>query len=79
MNRKIFIDTNVLVYAYDFSEPKKQAAALDSLDQLEETESGVLSTQVLSEFFVVVTRKLASPSHNRRLYSVKTSWRVYLS
>ena len=61
MNNAKFIDTNVLVYAYDFSEPEKQASAVETLDDLYETQSGVLSTQVLSEFFVVVTRKLAAP------------------
>jgi len=61
MNNAKFIDTNVLVYAYDFSEPEKQASAVAALDELHETQTGVLSTQVLSEFFVVVTKKLAAP------------------
>lgn len=61
MNSKKLIDTNVLVYAYDFSEPEKQTAAVKVLDELDKTDSCVLSTQVLSEFFVVVTRKLARP------------------
>lgn len=61
MSNKRLIDTNVLVYAYDFSEPEKQAAAAAALDKLDGTDSGVLSTQILSEFFVVVTRKMAAP------------------
>jgi len=55
------IDTNVLVYAYDRSEPKKQRCALEVLDGLAHTGDGRLSAQVLSEFFVNVTRNIAAP------------------
>lgn len=57
---KTFLDTNVLVYAFDTAEPAKQARAQEVLRGTD-PESLVLSTQVLSEFFVVVTRKLATP------------------
>ena len=57
----ILIDTNVLVYAYDRSEPEKQRRALQVLDGLARAGSGCLSAQVLSEFFVNVTRKIATP------------------
>jgi predicted nucleic acid-binding protein len=55
------IDTNVLVYAYDRSEPQKQRRALEVLDGLAHTGDGRLSAQVLSEFFVNVTRKIPAP------------------
>lgn len=61
MNGRVFLDTNVLVYAYDQSEPKKQKQALIVLDNLINARSGVISTQVLAEFFVAVTRKITSP------------------
>lgn len=61
MNGSIFVDTNVLVYAYDRSEPEKQGRALEVLDRLATRGAGVISTQVLAEFFVAVTRKLAAP------------------
>mgnify|MGYP005840644493 CR=1 FL=1 len=61
MSASIFVDTNVLVYAYDRSEPQKQQQALQVLDRLVTTRSGAISTQVLSEFFVAVTRKIAAP------------------
>jgi predicted nucleic acid-binding protein len=57
----ILIDTNVLVYAYDRSEPEKQRRALQVLNGLARAGSGYLSAQVLSEFFVNVTRKIAAP------------------
>jgi predicted nucleic acid-binding protein len=61
MSDRIFVDTNVLVCAYDRSESQKQRQALRVLDCLAITGAGVISTQVLSEFFVAVTRKIAAP------------------
>jgi len=61
MTSKTFIDTNVLVYAYDRSEPLKQRAAFDLLDTLANSGTGVISAQVLSEFFVTVTKKISEP------------------
>ena len=55
------IDTNVLLYLYDQSQPVRQERAQQVLDQLELSQSGRLSVQCLSEFFSVATRKL-SPS-----------------
>jgi predicted nucleic acid-binding protein len=56
-----FVDTNVLVYAHDRSETRKQPIAQALLDVLWQTRSGVLSTQVLQEFYVVTTRKFDPP------------------
>ena len=53
-----FIDTNVLVYARDASEPEKQPVARQWVDLLWETAQGRLSVQVLNEYYVTVTRKL---------------------
>jgi predicted nucleic acid-binding protein len=61
MSARILVDTNILVYAYDRSEPEKQAKAANTLDQLLITGVGLLSTQVLAEFFVAVTRKITRP------------------
>lgn len=52
-----FVDTNVLVYAHDAADPVRQRVARDLLDELWETRSGRLSTQVLQEFYAVATRK----------------------
>lgn len=55
----VFVDTNVLVYARDASEPEKQPVASSWLEALWESREGRLSTQVLQEYYVAVTRKLA--------------------
>ena len=54
-----FLDTNVLVYLFDNDAPEKQSRARQLLES--EVENLVLSTQVLGEFYVTVTRKLARP------------------
>lgn len=61
MNGRILVDTNILVYAYARSEAEKQQQALSILEQLVTTKTGVISTQVLAEFFVTVTRKIQLP------------------
>jgi predicted nucleic acid-binding protein len=54
-----FVDTNVLVYAFDDDSPDKRRTARRLLD--DKADQLVLSTQVLGEFYVTVTRKLARP------------------
>ena len=54
-----FVDTNVLVYLFDDDEPDKRAIARTLLGEVGDT--FVLSAQVLGEFYVTVTRKLARP------------------
>ncbi len=58
MTAKSFIDTNLLVYAHDKSNPQKRLRARKVLFDLESKGLGVVSTHVLQEFYVVVTRKL---------------------
>jgi predicted nucleic acid-binding protein len=58
MSVPVFVDTNVLVYARDASEPEKQAVARGWMEHLWTSTSGRLSVQVLQEFYVTVTRKL---------------------
>jgi len=80
MNDKVFVDTDVLVYAYDRSEPDKQKRALEILSPLAMTGIGVISTQVLAEFFVAVTSKLSAPlkvqEAYERLKNYLQSWTV---
>jgi len=56
-----FFDTNVLLYLFDGSEPQKKARAQETLSGEAARGRVVLSTQVLQEFYVNVTRKLAEP------------------
>jgi predicted nucleic acid-binding protein len=58
---KVFVDANVLVYAHDVSAGNKRDVAHTRIADLWKTETGVLSTQVLQEFFVITTRKLPKP------------------
>lgn len=58
MTGPYFVDTNVLVYARDASEPKKQLQARNWLTFLWQTHQGRLSIQVLQEYYQVVTRRL---------------------
>ena len=53
-----FVDTNVLVYARDASEPEKQSRAQHWLTTLWERQCGRTGIQVLNEYFVTTTRKL---------------------
>lgn len=59
-----FVDTNVLVYTRDTSEPDKQTPAAAWMDHLWRTRTGRTSVQVLNEYYVTVTRKL-SPGLDR--------------
>jgi predicted nucleic acid-binding protein len=59
MNAEVFIDTNVLLYA--ISSSRAEAAKARRARRLLDTEDFGLSAQVLSEFFVNATRKIATP------------------
>ena len=56
---RVFLDTNVLVYASDRDEPEKRRRARGLLRATAGDGNGVISTQVVQEFFVAATRKLA--------------------
>lgn len=55
------INTNVLVYIYDNASPQKQRSALEIVDELITSRRAALPAQVLAEFFVAVTNKIADP------------------
>jgi predicted nucleic acid-binding protein len=58
MSARSFFDTNILVYADDKAAPAKQRRALDLVAEHRRAGTGVVSLQVLQEYFVTVTRKL---------------------
>ena len=61
MTAVAFVDSNILIYAYDADAGAKREKAARTLTDLWESGSGRLSVQVLQEFFVNATRKLAEP------------------
>lgn len=56
MNGRVFLDTNILVYIYDFLDTAKQERAMAVTDQLIRSGKAVISTQVMGEFFMATTR-----------------------
>lgn len=58
---KAFVDSNVLIYAHDVDAGRKREIAKGLLRDLWLTRTGVLSLQVLHEFYVNVTRKIGTP------------------
>ncbi|MDP3017261.1 MAG: PIN domain-containing protein [Deltaproteobacteria bacterium] len=68
MADRIMVDTNILLYAYDRGEPSKQPQALIVLDHLAVNGLGVLTSQVLAEFFVNATRRLKPPLTTKEAY-----------
>lgn len=61
MPARDFLDTNVLVYAYDRHDTAKQSIAQEVLISGMREETAFLSTQVIGEFFTVVTRRIPAP------------------
>ncbi len=77
MSGRAFVDTNILVYAHDRGGGAKQERAREAIIELWSNRSGVLSTQVLQEFYINVRRKAAkpvSPSEARRALKDYLSW-----
>jgi predicted nucleic acid-binding protein len=60
MTEKVFVDSNILVYAHDADAGDKQRIAANVIAEILDARSGVLSIQVLQEFYSTVTRKLRS-------------------
>jgi predicted nucleic acid-binding protein len=58
---KIFLDTNAIVYAYDTSAGEKHRTAAGVMAELWDSGLGLISTQVLQEFYVTVTGKIPRP------------------
>jgi predicted nucleic acid-binding protein len=75
-----FVDTNVLVYAHDLSAGEKHTRARDLVRELWQSGEGCLSVQVLQEFYVSITRKVArplAPDVAARIIGDLAAWRVH--
>jgi len=77
MNGRTFVDTNVLIYAHDVDGKSKHTTAKNILRELWTARTGVLSTQVLQEFYVNVTRKIRSPLPKETARLVVSSYSIW--
>ena len=74
---KTFIDTNVLIYAHDADAGSKHQIAKEVLRELWTERTGVLSVQVLQEFYVNVTRKISTPVSKELARLVVSSYAIW--
>jgi predicted nucleic acid-binding protein len=75
-----FVDSNILVYAYDPTTPAKHDRARSLVERLWLENTGRLSIQVLQEFYWIVTRKIPTPLPRETALSILTDlslWPVY--
>ena len=82
MSGKVFIDTNILIYAHDLDAGEKHSISATILKHLWETETGIISAQVLQEFYVNVTRKIPNPlpkTKAREIIQSYLTWHVELN
>jgi len=80
-NARQFIDTNVLVYAHDTSAGIKHETAKSLIADLWDSANGCLSIQVLQEFYVSVTRKVAKPLGGEAAAKIVQNlslWKIYV-
>ena len=77
MTALVFVDTNVLVYRHDLSEPAKQRRSDDWLRLLVRLRSGRLSFQVLLELYAALTRKLRFGIDRRKAQEIVRDFTVW--
>jgi predicted nucleic acid-binding protein len=77
MSDKTFVDTNVLIYAHDVDAKAKHETARIVLRDLWSQRTGVLSMQILQEFYVNVTRKIATPLSKNAARLVVNSYSIW--
>jgi predicted nucleic acid-binding protein len=77
MSGVAFVDSNILIYAYDRDAGPRRDRARNLCEKLWQERSGCLSVQVLQEFYVTVTRKLRTPlgkAQAREIVRIHASW-----
>ena len=77
MSAKAFVDTNVLIYAHDVDAAANHEIAKRLLQELWSQRAGALSSQVLQEFYVNVTQKIASPLSKKSARAVVSSYLIW--
>ena len=82
MRDRTFVDTNILVYAHDKDAGRKHEIARKVISELWESRLGLLSTQVLQEFYITLTRKIPVPLDKpttRRILRNYFSWDIVIN
>jgi predicted nucleic acid-binding protein len=74
-----FVDSNLLIYAHDRDAGRKRDLAMALLERLWSERNGILSVQVLQEFFVTVTRKLQTPVARARAREVVRAYAPWVT
>lgn len=74
---KAFVDTNILVYAHDFGSGIRHDRARATIERLWQSGAGVISTQVLQEFYVNVRRKARQPIEPAEVKRLITDYRAW--
>jgi len=77
MKDKVFVDSNVLIYAHDLDARDKHLRAVEVVRGLWENRNGILSTQVLQEFYVNVTRKIPEPLPRSKAREVARNYSLW--
>ncbi len=77
MNDKVFVDTNILIYAHDVDAKSKHQVAKNVLARLWSQRTGVVSMQVLQEFYVNVTRKIPTPLSKNAARNVVNTYAIW--
>ena len=79
MTARVFVDTNILIYAHDLEAGRRHETARARVEDLWHAANGVISVQVLQEFYVNITRKIPVPLPRhiaRSLVETYASWDV---
>ena len=79
MSDRVFVDTNVLIYAHDLDAGSKHTTAARAVEEVWSSRRGALSVQVLQEFYVNVTRKIRKPLTRklaREVVEAYSAWHV---
>jgi len=74
---RTFVDTNILLYAYDPRDEARHRAAVAVLRELWEARAGVLSVQVMQEFAVNARRRLLAPLPSEQIAAILSTYRVW--
>lgn len=82
MSARVFVDTNIFVYAHDSTQGAKHKRAKALVETLWDSGDGILSTQVLQELCTNLRRKSARPlsvEETRKLLEDYSTWDIVVN